>query len=182
MWIASTLIPCSRGFILWTESCESLASRRLQILGQKSGLTSFVFLAHCVLRYSETSHFFLKLYSWRHHLKRVPLKTLKYSDQREILVLVLRVCIICRWLRICVEREGRELDWAACSRLHGGMSLPLICHLDALRAVLQPCTAWTCCSPAQGLDLTRRGQESKEKATLYFFFLFWGWLLIFKVE
>lgn len=85
----------------------------------------------------------LKFYSWRYRFKRVlPLKALRYSDHREILVLVLCVCIICRWFQICIGRKSRKSDRAACVWLHGGMSpfLSLICCLDTLRVVLQPCT------------------------------------------
>lgn len=70
----------------------------------------------------------LKFYSWRYRFKRVlPLKALKYSDHREILVLVLCVCIIYRWFQICIGRKSRKSDRAACVWLHGGnVSFPIV--------------------------------------------------------
>lgn len=76
-----------------------------------------------------------------------------------------------------VSNLKEKLDWAACSRLHS--SMPSVIDLSSGYTKGGVVALYS----FQGLDLTRQGQGSKEKATPQSFcFVFQGWLLFFKVE
>lgn len=76
-----------------------------------------------------------------------------------------------------VSNLKEKLDWAACSRLHS--SMPSVIDLSSGYTKGGVVALYS----FQGLDLTRQGRGSKEKATPQIFcFVFQGWLLFFKVE